>query len=219
MVGFPSLRTTHAEFMTPFLAAPGACVSLTWFLGLGISAATAPSGKHFKHSCPGGFCLTGHHPLGEMRLRGKLYVQQLCACACTHRATVAQADITSEITVLLSFLRSLSSFPFSIYEKLFIGIGEVVTQTQTKIPCKRKETKFLVAAAGQTPLFDLALFLTWAVSWYWSHPVQGKSVTMLHHGAVTLRYCILGERSLTLSSHSKKSLWKKPEANTWEATQ
>lgn len=38
---------------------------------------------------------------------------------------------------------------------IFVSIREVATQTHLNMPCSRKETKFLVVAAGQTPLFTL----------------------------------------------------------------
>lgn len=83
--GVPLTSSTQAELMTSFLAASRVCVSFAWLLGLDRTAAIAASEKHFKHSCLGGFWLTGHHHLGEMKLRGKPYVQWVCTRACAHR--------------------------------------------------------------------------------------------------------------------------------------
>lgn len=79
--------------------------------------ALGPSEKHFEHSHLGGIQLPGPH-LGEARL----WVISTCgdhAHACAHKAAVVHADF-AEITVPLSFLRSQSSFPFSIREKKYL---------------------------------------------------------------------------------------------------
>lgn len=152
VVGFPSLQTTHTEFVTPVLAAPfkGLCFTCVTF-GSWYLCSNCSFWKTFQTFLPRRLLVNRTSSFGRneaTRQTQRTVSVHTCLCPQSYGGT----DISAEITVPLSFLWSLRSFPFSIYvKKIFIGVREVVTRTQPKMRCSRKEPKFLVAAAGQTP--------------------------------------------------------------------
>lgn len=62
-------------------------------------------------------------------------------------------------------------------KEIFIGTGEVVTQTQPNTACSRRD-KVPFVAAGQTPLFGLVLLLTKRCH----SLLPSRTVVTSHHG-------------------------------------
>lgn len=166
MVGFPASnhpRRIHDIFL--------GCLMHLCFMILG-SWHLCSNCSFWKNmlNTPAGRFWVNRLSFGRSKATSKLYTQWGCACG----TAVAHSDVSAEITVPLSFLRSLSSFPFSyIWKKIyiFVSIGEVATQPHLNMPCSRKETKFLVGAAGQTPLFALV-----CPSREWCHGTGGAQL-------------------------------------------